>query len=96
MRQIKFRAWDTVNHVMKDWNYVASQFDLTDLFGNSRFIPLQYTGLKDKNGNEIYEGDCDDAGNVVEFSFGCWNLNGDRPLDNSNKFFIISGNKHQS
>ena len=53
----KFKVWDTLNKVMKDWNYVVSQLDITDVFGNKRFIPLQWTGLKDKNGNEIYNGD---------------------------------------
>jgi uncharacterized phage protein (TIGR01671 family) len=44
-REIKFRVWDSENMV----------YDWTDL---ETCMPLmQYTGLKDKNGKEIYEGD---------------------------------------
>ena len=55
MKEIKFRAWDKEN---KKFNY----FDLTDLWhdmadGNCDDETMQYTGLKDKNGKEIYEGD---------------------------------------
>ena len=47
-REIKFRIWDKKN----------KRF-IFDLYFNSEdiFIPMQYTGLKDKNGKEIYEGD---------------------------------------
>jgi len=40
----------------------------------------QYTERDDKDGNEIWEHDVDTAGNVVEFVYGSWCLNGDRPL----------------
>jgi uncharacterized phage protein (TIGR01671 family) len=54
MREIKFRAWDKQNnkflpHICK----MGSSFPSPDYC----YHFLQYTGLKDKNGNEIYEGD---------------------------------------
>jgi uncharacterized phage protein (TIGR01671 family) len=58
MREIKFRAWDTSE---ENKPYMLGPYDLTDAIWNHkdiRKLPLmQYTGLKDKNGKEIYEGD---------------------------------------
>lgn len=55
-REIKFRAWD-------DGNMLQQPID--GCFGLSRFlgflredaILMQYTGLKDNNGKDIYDGD---------------------------------------
>lgn len=56
MREIKFRAWHldgTGQHTMHDWDQV--QRTLYDYLQDS--VVMQYTGLKDANGVEIYEGD---------------------------------------
>jgi len=57
MREIKFRAWDKSRKKMNDWTWFDTEpIKILDEF-NPGFIWMQYTGLKDKNGKEIYEGD---------------------------------------
>jgi len=58
MREIKFRAWDEINKEMV-YQYIKNISD--NLFNHDILrkydIVMQFTGLKDKNGKEIYEGD---------------------------------------
>jgi len=51
MREIKFRAWNKKTKLMR--------YDIFDVrLGNDEdYEIMQFTGLKDKNGKEIYEGD---------------------------------------
>ena len=61
-REIKFRAWDKKNKKMlSGFNAfdVGSdgQIWMNQVNVSAQFILMQYTGLKDKSGVEIFEGD---------------------------------------
>ena len=59
MKEYKFRAWDSLAEKMYSWTELLNQ-NLKNIFTipeQCGYHLMQYTGLKDKNGTEIYEGD---------------------------------------
>ena len=61
MREIKFRYW------YKNTKEMAYDIQMVFPVLSDHPIIMQYTGLKDKNGKEIYEGDIDSDGMTFEY-----------------------------
>lgn len=119
MREIKFRVWDTKSESMEHEIAIGKGYgeDSYILFlgiGETFIIDedivkvMQYTGLKDKNGIEIYEGDIIKTSEgvfVVEYlnsAFGLVKPSGDfyEYICNlcimGGKVFEIIGNKYEN
>jgi len=62
-REIKFRAWVfngsffSKDHMINNWANTYCAGEIGFQLDESIAVLMQYTGLKDKNGKEIYEGD---------------------------------------
>ena len=85
MREIKFRCWNTHSGVMHDWCELVDKNKIHLLASQKAAYPImQFTGLKDCNGTEIYEGD------VVLFSDGEFSFSGE--VEFSEYGYVISIN----
>lgn len=116
MRRTKFRSWNPVlkrmsygaelKHIGFQWNYNTESWQVLNLVSGNEVAEdlMQYTGLKDIDDKEIYEGDIvgwfrPSDGCEVEFrngafgieSFGQWIVLG----LNAQHFALVIGNKYQ-
>ncbi|XOS93835.1 YopX family protein [Brevibacillus laterosporus] len=107
MREIKFRAWDKEDKYMLDWVLIKLdvEYSINQLLEMNRFEMMQFTGLHDKNGMEIYEGDIvlgrsEPATGTVEFSYGSiivdWHGPDIDDLRDYHEFLEVIGNIYEN
>ena len=112
MKEIKFRVWDKTSKEMVNINRIDIGDGLCKptIFGDVFYDYwndvelMQYTGIKDKNGKEIYEGDIveyhypsyDDYFNLkVEYK-RCAFFIGDFIIYNKRNFIRVIGNIYEN
>ena len=112
MREIKFRAWFEMEKKMVTHDRLSISYDNGEGFtfafddwgekGTLNYILMQYTGLKDKYGKEIYEGDivsekwqnplankAEDDRYLIEFEHGQYRLRDSKKRPGRDRFLFM-------
>lgn len=84
-----YRIWDNKEKKYQEYytweqnGTVSPGYSIKAIYIKQEDVVVELsTGIIDKNGKPIFEGDKIGRGaNYVEFSYGCFNINGDRTLD---------------
>jgi len=109
MRELKFRAWNKIRKIMSydvtlyanGWVKCVFEDGTEEKFppkiAKEILVIMQYIGLKDKNGKEIYEGDidnCDEELMYVAYKEGSFGLKFLNPIPGEESYFDDCLNWH--
>lgn len=105
MREIEFRAWSKRVKIGKPHMIhlpIGGDYSGRDLIEDEDWKVMQFTGLKDKNGTKIFEGDILENGSVVCFRRGRFHpvYDGGNAEDEEDDFWLsereVIGNIYQN